>query len=108
MAQETGTAKGFADPEVVTITIGANSQISVDKNEITLSKRKGHRATWQIRGGTRSFNIIFADSPFDGDQFDNGTANSLAPRQDAREGAYKYTVQVPGCNDLDPQVIVDP
>jgi len=23
-------------------------------------------------------------------------------------GTYKYTVQVPGCNDLDPQVIVDP
>jgi len=23
-------------------------------------------------------------------------------------GTYKYTVQAPGCNDLDPRVILDP
>src|SRR5712692_3920570 len=52
MAQDTGTAKGFAGTEaVVTITIGSNGQISVDNDPITLSKGKGHRATWRLQGG---------------------------------------------------------
>jgi len=109
MAQETGAAKGFAGTEaVVTITIGPDGQISVDNDPIKLSKGKGHRATWRLQGGTGTFNIIFGNSPFPANQYNHNTAKSLAPHPNAMVGTYKYTVQVPGCNDLDPQVIVDP
>jgi len=109
--QETGTAKGFANPEaVVTITAGPgpNCQLSVDKDPITLSKGKGHRATWRLEGGAGTFNIIFGNSPFPANQYNHNTAKSLAPHPNAMVGTYKYTVQVPGCKDFDPQVIVDP
>jgi hypothetical protein len=109
MAEEAGTAKGFANPEaVVTITIGPDGQLSVDNDPITLSKGKGHRATWRLQGGAGTFTIIFGNSPFPTNQYNHNTAKSLAPHPDAMLGTYKYTVQVPGCNDLDPQVIVDP
>ena len=109
--QETGTAKGFANPEaVVTITAGPgpNCQLSVDKDPITLSKGKGHRATWRLEGGAGTFNIIFGNSPFPTNQYNHNTAKSLAPHPNAMVGTYKYKVQVPGCKDFDPQVIVDP
>ncbi len=109
MAQETGTAKGFAGPEqVVTITIRPNGQLSVDNDPITLSKGQGHRATWRLQGGPGTFKIIFGNSPFPTNQYDHITANSLAPHANAAYGTYKYTVQVAGCTDLDPQVVVDP
>lgn len=108
MAQETGTAKGFAGPEqVVTITIGPNGQLSVDNDPITLSKGKGHRATWRLQGGAGTFNILFGKSPFAAIQYNHDTAKSLAPDPNAALGTYKYTVQVAGCTDLDPQVVVD-
>ncbi len=109
MTQETGTAKGFAGPEeVVTITVGSNNILSVNKPRITLSKTQGTRATWEIQGGTE-FNIIFdGDSPFDQKQYNQNAAKSLGPRGNASFGTYKYTVQVPGCNDLDPDLIVEP
>ncbi len=108
MTQETGTAKGFAGPEVVTITVGSNNTLSVNKPRITLSKKQGTRATWEIQGAT-AFNIIFdGESPFDQKQYDQNTAKSLGPRGNAPFRTYKYTVRVPGCNDLDPDLIVDP
>lgn len=108
MAEETGTARGIAAPdEIVTITVGPNNTLSVNKPSITLSKRQGNRATWQIQGGT-DFSIVFdVDSPFDQKRYDHRTAKSLTPRPSAPLDTFKYTVQVPGCNDLDPELIVE-
>ena len=94
MPEETGTAQGFAGPEeVVTISVEPSNTISVDKRQITLSKARGHRATWRIQGGT-TFNILFdGDSPFDQKRYDQNTAKSLKPRANAREDTYKYIVQ---------------
>ncbi len=109
MPQETGTAKGFMGPEeVVTIAIGPNGQLSVDKDPITLSKGQGHRATWRLQGGPGTFKIILGNSPFLANQYNHITAKSLALDPNAKEGTYKYTVQVAGCADLDPQIVVDP
>ena len=109
MPEETGTAKGFAGTsETVTITVGPNNTITVDKNTIRLRKGPKDEASWQRRGDTGEFKISFEDpSPFPQRTYDHNTAKHLTPRPDARETTYKYIVQVPGCNDLDPELIVD-
>jgi len=65
--------------------------------------------TWEREGGVGDFSILFnSGTPFDRRNYDQNTAKSVPPRQDAPLGPYKYTVQVTGFSDLDPDVIIDP
>ena len=108
MAQETGTVRA-GPSQVVTITVGPNNTITVDKDRITLRKEPKDEASWQREGGTGEFSITFQDrSPFPQKTYDHTTAKHLTPHSEAQLGRHKYTVHVLGCNDLDPEVIVDP
>ncbi len=107
MAQETATARGFAVPALVTISTLGDGTLAVSTQQLRLS-RSGGKVTWEREGGG-DFSILFdSGTPFDRRNFDKNTARSVAPRQDAPLGSYKYTVQVSGYPDLDPEVIIDP
>ena len=108
MTPKAGTAQAFAGTEkVVTITVKGGGKIEVDKNTILLSKARGDRASWR-REGEGPFKIIFRGVlPLGSLVFDQDHAKNLAPDANAPLDTYKYTVQVPGCDDLDPEVIVD-
>jgi len=106
MPQETATAKGFADPGLVTISTLGDGTLAVSTQQLRLS-RSGGKATWQRDDGG-DFSILFnSGTPFDRRNFDKNTARSVAPRPDAPLGSYKYTVQVAGFPDLDPDVIIN-
>ncbi len=108
MAQETATARGVADPGLVTISTLSNHTLAVSTQQLRLSKSRGEKVTWERDGGG-DFSILFdSGTPFDRRNFDKNTARSVPPRPDAPLGSYKYTVQVSGYPDLDPEVIVDP
>ena len=108
MAEQTGTAKGYAGPEVtVTITREPNRTLAVDIQQLRLSKKKGDLAGWQLSGGG-DFTLEFEDpSPFDRREYDQDTARNLPLRAGVDYRSYKYTVKVTGYPDLDPEVIVD-
>ncbi len=108
MTEQTGTAKGYAGPEVtVTISREPNGTLAVDKQQLPLSKKKGDLAGWQLSGGG-GFTLEFEDpSPFDRREYNQDTARNVPLRSDVKYGSYKYTVKVTGYPDLDPDVIVD-
>jgi hypothetical protein len=108
MAQETATARGFAVPGLISISTLSDGTLAVSTQQLRVSKSKGENVTWERQGGG-DFNILFnSGTPFDRMDYNQNTGKSLAPRQDAPLGTYKYTVQVTGHPDLDPQVIIDP
>ena len=107
MPEETGTAKGFVGPEEVKITREPNKKLAVNKKSITLSKKAQDRASWQLVGGGE-FTIEFETKlPFGEKTYNEQTAISLRPLPEAEERPYKYTVNVPGHDPLDPEVIVN-
>ena len=107
MAEQTGTAKGYAGPEtVVTITREANKTLAVDIQQLRL-KKNGNLAGWQLSGGG-DFTLVFEEpSPFEHREFNQDTARNVPLRAGVAYRSYKYTVKVTGYPDLDPQVIVD-